>query len=298
MKKSFGLVRYFPVTARFFRFVMPRLLDFTSYPLYKGKIARLERERQLYIQSITNGPIVNNFHKSILHQIIPSHSNYSEIKRVGAIRDGGYYIPIIEETGFPWITIGLGFNCFFENEISSLGFKVDTFDHTIPWAPSSLSKLVTWNKIGWGDKNQGHIATIDRIRQIAGHNLAEGWNLKFDIENAEWPLLSQLLQGEKFRTLPSIIICELHELLWKPGVEFKLQILSDLRDLYSPIYLHGNNFSALHASQDYLIYDALELTLIRNDLLEKLTPVNRANQEPAANDSSSPDFKIWLDGKE
>jgi hypothetical protein len=155
MKKSFGLVRYIPVSARFFRFVMPRLLDFTSYPLYKGKIARLERERQLYIQSINNGTIVNNFHKSILHQIIPSHSNYSELKRVGAVRDGGYYIPIIEETGFPWITVGLGFNCFFENEISSLGFKVDTFDHTIPWAPSSLSKLVNGTRSDGGTKTKG-----------------------------------------------------------------------------------------------------------------------------------------------
>ena len=294
MKKSFGLVRYFPVSAKFFRFIMPRLLDFSSYPLYKGKIARLERERQIYIQAINSGSMVNDFHKSVLSQLIPSHSSYSELKRVGAVRDGGYYIPIIEETRFPWITIGLGFNCQFENEISSLGSKVDTFDHTIPWAPSSLSKRVKWNKVGWGDKNQESLATIKGIRQLAGHDLTKGWNLKFDIENAEWPLISQLFHVGDLERLPSIITCELHELLWKPGCEYKLQVLRDLRERYTPIHLHGNNFSAIHTTHDYLIYDALELTLIRNDLFEKLTPVAEIGEEPCANDATSPDFQIRL----
>jgi hypothetical protein len=274
---------------------MPRLLDFSTYPLYKGKIARLERERQIHIQSMNYGETVNDFHKSILSLLIPSHVSYSELKRVGAVRDGGYHIPVIEETKFPWITIGLGFNCHFENEISLLGSKVDTFDHTIPWAPSSLSKLVKWNKIGWGDKNQGSLATIDKIREVAGHNLAQGWNLKFDIENAEWPLISQLFHLGDLGSLPSIVTCELHELLWKPDCEYKLQILRELRNHYSPVCLHGNNFSALHASHDYLIYDALEVTFIRNDLLEKLTPVTWKGEESSANDSTSPDFQIRLD---
>ena len=294
MRKSFGLVRYFPLSARFFRFIMPRLLDFSSYPLYKGKIARLERERQICIQSINNGSVINDFHKSILSQLLPSHSSYSELKRIGAARDGGYYIPIIEETRFPWITIGLGFNCQFENEIASLGLKVDTFDHTIPWAPSSLSKLVNWNKIGWGDKDQENLATIKRIRQLAGHDLTDGWNLKFDIENAEWLLISQIFQEKELEILPSIITCELHELLWKPGCEYKSQVLRDLRNRYIPINLHGNNFSAIHATHDYLIYDAIELTLIRGDLFEKLTPVTEITEEPSANDSTSPNFQIRL----
>ena len=139
------------------------------------------------------------------------------------------------------------------------------------------------------------MATINKIREVAGHNLAEGWNLKFDIENAEWPLISQLFHVGDLGSLPSIITCELHDLLWKPGCEYKLQILSELRNHYSPIYLHGNNFSALHASHDYLIYDALEVTFIRNDLLEKLTPVTRKGEEPSANDSTSTDFQIRLD---
>ena len=294
MRKSFGLVRYFPSSARFFRFIMPRLLDFSSYPLYKGKIARLERERQIQIESFNNTALVHEFHQSILAQLLPSHSNYSELQRVGAARDGGYYIPIIEETKNPWITIGLGFNCFFENEISALGCKVDTFDHTIPWTPSSLSKLVTWKKIGWGDKNQGYLATIDRIRQIAGHDLTLGWNLKFDIENAEWTLISQLFQQEDFGTIPGIITCELHELLWKPGCEYKLSVLTNLRNHYTPIHLHGNNFSAVYASTDYLIYDALEITFIRNDLFYKLNPSSAKPIVPIANDATSPDFPIRL----
>jgi hypothetical protein len=294
MKKSLGLVKYFPIAARIFSFVMPRLLDFSSYPLHKGKVARLERERQMNIESINFGAAVNNFHKSILSLLTPTHSNYSELKRVGAVRDGGYQIPIIEETKYSWITVGLGFNCHFENEISSLGSKVHTFDHTIPWAPSSLSKHVKWNKIGWGHGDQDSLATIENIRKIADHDLAEGWNLKFDIENAEWSLISQLFHMDGFESLPSIITCELHELLWKPGCEYKLKVLRELRNHYFPIHLHGNNFSAVYATHDYLIYDALELTFIRNDLLEKLTPVSGNGEEPSANDPTSPDFEIRL----
>jgi hypothetical protein len=213
---------------------------------------------------------------------------------VGAIRDGGYYIPFIEEIKLPWITIGLGFNCQFENEIASLGSKVDTFDHTIPWAPSSLSESVKWKKIGWGIDGQKNLATINQIRLIANHDLNEGWNFKFDIENAEWPLISQLFQGIGDASLPRIITCELHELLWKPGCEYKLKILKEIRIYYTPIYLHGNNFSALHADNDYLIYDALELTFVRNDMLEKLTPVMAQIEKPLANDVTSPDFEIRL----
>jgi len=295
MKKSFGLVKHFPFVAKIFRFVMPRLLDFSSYPFYKGKITRLERERQIHVESINNPLELRNFHKSVLSQLIPSYSSFAELRRVGAIRDGGYFIPFIEEIKQPWITVGLGFNCHFENEIAALGSKVDTFDHTIPWAPSSLSKLVKWNKIGWGgNEKQNGLATINQIRRIANHDLYQGWNLKFDIENGEWPLITQLFEGLDSYSLPSIITCELHELLWKPGCDYKLTVLKELRVHYTPVHLHGNNFSALYAEVDYLIYDALEITFIRNDLFRKLTPITADVIKPPANDSSSPDYEIRL----
>lgn len=294
MRKSFGLVKYFPGTARVFRFAMPRLLDFSSYPLYRGKITRLERERQIQIESIIDQEKLQDFHKSILSQLIPPFPFFAELKRVGAIQDGGYFIPLIEEAKQPWITIGLGFNCYFENEIAALGSKVDTFDHTIPWSPKSLSKLVKWNKIGWGNEEQENLKTISQIRRIANHDLSDGWNLKFDIENAEWPLIVQLLEGLYSDSLPNIIACELHELLWKPGCDYKVSVLEKLRVHYTPIHLHGNNFSALYAEVDYLIYDALEVTFIRNDLFGRLTPVTTDVVRPAANDSTSPDYEIRL----
>jgi hypothetical protein len=294
MRKSFGLVKYLPMTARVFRFAMPRLLDFSSYPLYRGKIARLERERQIQIESISNKVKLQEFHKNILSQLIPPFPFFAELSRVGAVRDGGYFIPLIKEAKQPWITIGLGFNCHFENEVAALGSKVDAFDHTIPWSPKSLSKLVKWNRIGWGNEEQENLKTIGQIRRIANHNLSEGWNLKFDIENAEWPLVNQLLEDLDTVSLPSIITCELHELLWKPGCDYKLSVLQKLRVHYTPIHLHGNNFSALYAEVDYLIYDALEVTFIRKDLFGKLTPVPSEVVRPPANDSSSPDYEIRL----
>lgn len=294
MRKSFGLVKYFPAMARVFRFAMPRLLDFSSYPLYRGKIARLERERQIQIESISNQGKLQEFHKNILSQLIPPFPFFSELRRVGADRDGGYFIPLIEEAKEPWITIGLGFNCHFENEIAALGSKVDTFDHTIPWSPRSLSKLVKWNKIGWGNEEQENVKTISQIRRIAGHVLSDGWNLKFDIENAEWPLIVQLFEGYGTASLPNIVTCELHELLWKPGCDYKVSALEKLRVHYTPIHLHGNNFSALYAEVDYLIYDALEVTFIRNDLFGKLTPVAADVTRSLANDSTSPDYEIRL----
>jgi hypothetical protein len=294
LRKSFGLVKFFPVTARFFRFVMPRMLDFSSYPLYKGKIARLERERQVQIESLNNQVGMQKFHKNILSQLIPPFPFFAELRRVGADRDGGYFIPLIEEAKEPWITIGLGFNCHFENEIAALGSKVDTFDHTIPWSPKSLSKLVKWNKIGWGNEEQENVKTISQIRRVAGHVLSDGWNLKFDIENAEWSLIVQLFEDLNNDSLPNIITCELHELLWKPGCDYKVSVLENLRIHYTPIHLHGNNFSALYAEVDYLIYDALEVTFIRNDLFGRLTPVRTDVVKPAANDSTSPDYEIRL----
>lgn len=294
MRKSYGLVKYFPAAANIFKFIMPRLLDFSSYPVLKGKIARLERERQIRIESINNHAELHKFHKSILSQLIPPSPFFLELRRIGADRDGGYFIPLMEEAKLPWITIGLGFNCHFENEMASLGSKVDTFDHTIPWAPNSLSKLVKWHKIGWGKGEEENLKKIDEIRRIANHESSEGWNLKFDIENAEWELITQLLENPHAFSLPIIITCELHEMLWKPGSDFKLSILEKLCTHYIPLHLHGNNFSALHVEEDYLIYDALEVTLIRKDLFEKLTPVATNLQKSPANDPNSQDYEIRL----
>ena len=292
---SFGLVRMFPFFSKIFRWATPRILDFSSYPIFKGKVLRMERERELALQAKFYEHEIDDRHTQILKLILPKSSEYS-LQRVGSRNDGGYLIPPETIFNSNWITIGLGFNCEFENDLVSAGSTVNTFDHTIPWRPKSLDKKVRWFKFGWGSGSQSDCGDLSTIFRKAEYQDDKDWNLKFDIEGSEWALLNQITKGSPGYKLPSLVTCELHNLLWSNNDDKVVEILEQFNIFYLPVYTHGNNFSSVYANKNYVIYDAVEVTWIRRDYSEKYKRSSSTSDSYNfyVNDASTIQLKMFL----
>lgn len=247
--------------------MMPKFLDFTDYRLTKTKIRNLEIQVNDLQERINNSTEVDEYYFKLISIIEPVQNN-EKLIRLGSENDGGYIIPVRFMRNTSWITIGLGANVDFENELASLGNQVKSFDHTILSRPLRLSRLVTWYKIGWGSpKNSRELASLSDILRIAEIDLQRSWCLKFDIEGNEWDLISQIHNLNK---LPSLICCEIHGLKFNPDYSNNRDRIEKLQLLlkhYECIYINGNNYSADLKSKYVNIHDIVELTLIKKDLL-------------------------------
>jgi hypothetical protein len=293
--RKIGLVRIAPFLSKFFFWAMPRLLNFSNYPYTKGKVMRLERERELAIEKAINSTSIIQHHKEILTLLLPKNKNFADFARVGAKNDGAYVIPSRLSSDSTWVTIGLGFNCDFENYLAARRCAVSTFDHTIPWKPKTLDSRVSWWRKGWGESGERDLLNLEEILNLSKISGDDDWSLKFDIEGAEWDLLGQIVNlGNRFK-MPSVVVCELHNLLWNGKNSSYIQKLSMLSSFYIPVYANGNNYSAVDFESDFFIYDAVEVSWVnkkRIDLLETTKP--GAMFFEAINDPTSKNYPLRL----
>lgn len=197
----------------------------------------------------------------------------------------------------PWVTIGLGFNCEFENSLSARQIPVTTFDHTLAYRPNQLRKSVAWHKMGYRSIESNSLISLHRMLQLGTSDPRSGYNLKFDVEGAEWDLLEELIAWEDNAFRPQIMVSELHDLLFGANSDHKLHLLREISKKYYPIHANGNNFSGLCITDSYTIYDVIEVTWLRADLLESVNSVDNNAELYSINDPLSPYFSLRLDIK-
>ena len=137
---------------------------------------------------------------------------------------------------------------------------------------------------GWGSKNEcnseSSLISLNRMVKLASNNTLNfnaDWCLKFDIEGNEWKCLDQL---EQIKNKPSVIVCELHGLLWGSPISksFKVkELLQLLLNDYFICYFNGNNYSPYLNTKKYALYDIAEFTLIHKKFISrKITTVQKA----------------------
>jgi len=276
VKKHFNLTKRFPFLVPFFTNVFPKVLDFTAFPSAQANVNLLIEERNIYFKYSLDPVSAEKWNLDIINTIDSSLVSTVSLTRIGPANDGGYLIPRLFCQDFNWITIGLGFNFLFENELANANCKIFTFDHTIPWRPKKLNRNVTYLPKGWGSLNDSinnsNLITLDTMLEISKFNLSSGnfWGLKFDIEGNEWSCLDQI---SKLSNKPAVIACELHGLTWGSNRYHKVDVFNKLNDLlanYSICFANGNNYSPYFMTSKYGIYEIIEFTLIRNDLIESL----------------------------
>lgn len=285
MRTHYNLLRYFPFLKHMFTNIFPKILDFTNFPFVQGNLYLLMEERNAYYRYSLDPINADKWNLKIIDTLMKNLTGKLKLKRIGPLGDGGYLVPESFCTNKTWITVGLGYNFAFENELVAKGCAVASFDHTLNQRPKNLNKKVLYFVKGWGSQSEvsstSKIITLDSILQLSGFNFERGerWCLKFDIEGNEWKCINQI---NNLSVKPAIIICEIHGLLWGSAVSKKYDVHRILRELFKNYlvrYIHGNNYSSYFRNTKYGMYDIIELTLIRKDLANKENKNNQTLEE-------------------
>ena len=285
MNKHFYLTKYFPFLRKVFINLFPKILDFTAFPSSSANINLLIEERNTYFKYSLDPKSAEAWNLELVNLLKENTVKGVKLVRIGPVNDGGYFLPDEFYRDTNWITIGLGFNFLFENELIKTNCQVFTFDHTIPGRPSKLNPRVTYLPKGWGslsESNSDHnLITLGEMLKISNFNLnsKDFWGLKFDIEGNEWVCLDQV---SKLQNKPAVIACELHGLTWGSTRYSQSDVLSELHNLllsYSICFANGNNYSPYFMTSSYGIYEIIELTLIRKDLVQLLIDPMSENLE-------------------
>lgn len=273
MHKNYLLTRKFPFLARIFKSIVPKLLDFTDFPKYKSTVNLLLKERDFQLKYVSNSFAIDQWNLAVLDLLSNRSVPNIKVERIGSNNDGGYFVPVKYCKSKNWITIGLGSNVDFENDLASRKCNVISFDHTTLGRPRNLNAGVNYRPFGWGstdDTKAPALISIGSMLTMAKSTdgfLGE-WNLKFDIEGNEWKCLEQITELEN---KPAIIVCELHFIIWNGIQSDKIDKLGKLLSFYQICFSKGNNYSQYFITSEYGIYDIIEITLIRNDLVESLS---------------------------
>ena len=273
VRRNYLLTQKFPFLVRIFRSITPKLLDFTDFPKYKSSVNLLLRERDFKLKYVSKSFEIDQWNLAILDLLSDKSIPSIKVERIGSFNDGGYFVPVEYCNSTNWITIGLGSNIDFENELASRKCNVISFDHTTPGRPRNLNSGVVYMPLGWGSTNKKQKSTLISLTTMLTlakdmDSFSDHWNLKFDIEGNEWKCLDQIT---KLKNKPAIIVCELHFLIWNEIQDDKFNLLSELLSFYKICFIKGNNYSQYFFTPEYGIYDIIEITLIRNDLVGTLS---------------------------
>lgn len=266
-----GIINHAPVIGRILRRLIPKFLDFSDYPYVKGSLAKIERERDIAIKRTIDTKKIDLWHITILKYLLNFQPLEVNLSRIGPYSDGGYMVPDEYTKGQLWITIGLGYNWGFEETLLALGSCIHSFDHTLSLRPSGLPSGIKWHKLGVKASSQeaseNDVRDVKELQQLIPNGSIMPWNLKMDIEGHEWGVFTDICQ---LNNPPQVIVCELHNLLFSENEQMLMEVQKELILLlsrYTIVHCGGNNFSAYICTPEYALYDVVEVTLIRTDLL-------------------------------
>ena len=199
------------------------------------------------------------------------------LKMIGNSKlDGSYPIYVYEDMkSVKVISIGVGNNIIFDEEIAKLGATVWAYDHTV--APKIKRKFK--NKIHYypyGIKGEKFIPNCKSLSEIL--NLSNNSDffsktiLKMDCEGVEWDVFSH----NSMKTLSKFdqIIVELHDLekiRFDKFADIYLNSLKKLESNFFVTYIAPNNFTPIVELNNGLYWPfTLEIHLINKNLVKEL----------------------------
>ena len=203
--------------------------------------------------------------------IRPMISPALELTRIGGATDGGYVMAEpIAASGV--VSIGVGSDVSWDQDIGSRGIPVAMFDHTIRKVPAHV-RGGTFHRIGIGPTQGPKIRPLDQLISMAGFAGRDDLLLKMDVEGAEWEALTRPAPAD-LQPFTQIVL-ELHGIAGLKDPRSAEQILAaieQLRETHYPIHAHANNYDELVRFGNWWFPNAIEVSLIRNDLLADPRP--------------------------
>lgn len=185
--------------------------------------------------------------------------------RIGGPNDGGYvmYRPERKSTA---ISLGVGPNVSWDQNMVSLGHRVEMFDPTIKRTPKKVSGA-HFHRIGvignLEDQSNIDLRSLKELRELCNSD-DKDMILKIDVEGAEWSAFANTTSAE-LENYQQILV-EFHDLCNLSNdtqSEVMRKAIANLCETHFPVHIHANNYSRLVRFGRYWFPDAIEVSLVR-----------------------------------
>ncbi len=206
--------------------------------------------------------------------------------RIGSAGDGGYVMPSSARRTNTVLSIGIGDETSFDDELAAQGARVLQFDHTIA-APPTSPPGCEFHRLGWGLRDEHPMITLPSMLKMIDWSDARHPILKFDVEGAEWDGLAMTPSSDlvRFETLAG----EFHDferLLERDFFERVKSVFAKLNETHRVVHLHPNNAGRLVLLEGVPMPRLLELTWARIDAF----PLDGRSDEPIPGPLDSPNL--------
>jgi hypothetical protein len=202
-----------------------------------------------------------------LNLLRPYHMASDHKVRIGGDADGGYVMPSLALGTTAVLSIGIGDQVSFDEELAGRGAVVHQYDHTIPGAPKAHPNF-RFHGLGWGETDEGPLRTLATMMRGIDWSAAKLPILKFDTEGAEWGCLAAAASEDLARF--AVIAGEFHgfhNLVHRPVHDAMRAVFEKIRRTHLPVHLHANNATGIRLVLGVPVPPLLEITFVRRDLV-------------------------------
>lgn len=217
-------------------------------------------------RTMNNTTPVTHAELSALLNLIKPWQMASDVKvRLGSDGDGGYVMPASSKRSNTVLSIGIGNEVSFDNQMAELGARVLQFDHTIPDSPSKHPRI-EFRRVGWGVRDEGPFLSLRSMMALLDWDGAKHPILKFDTEGAEWECLLDAATDDLARF--EVLTGEFHDfqnLVNRDYFDKAFAVFSKLEHTHRVVHMHANNAGGMIMLGGIPFPRLLELTWMRKD---------------------------------
>ncbi|MDB5105017.1 MAG: coagulation factor 5/8 type domain protein [Fibrobacteres bacterium] len=191
--------------------------------------------------------------------------------RIGSLYDGGYILAANTTPDQVVLSYGLGGEISFDTEMAAKGHPCYMFDHTIGGLPASHPNFHFHPEgvAGATDAANSLFTVEDHLDRfsISGDRLI----LKMDVEGAEWEAI-RLMPDQVLSRFEQIAI-EVHHFGRMRDPAFLGKVAATLEKVnrhFTLFHVHANNNNTMEVVSGYPIYNLLELSYIKTDVVKRM----------------------------
>jgi hypothetical protein len=228
--------------------------------------------------------LLNRFRPTNLH--LP-------LRRFGRKSDGGYVLLDAISPNSVCVSLGIADEMSFDEDLSPLVRHIYMFDYSITAPPVRLENG-TFHPLRVVPSIANDKLEIDIKSIFEKFNSKHPVILKVDIEGSEWESMKDVSREILLRC--EQIVFEFHDiqkLFESLNYEFYLKFLDTLTHSHTVINTHINNWDSFEIIQGVPVPNVLEVTYVRNDLVEKHSGSSHLERLNYPNNPSRPDFLLY-----
>ena len=240
----------------------------------RKKIKTVKRRIRLKIRSAIRYGLYKNKSKAKLEKFLSQfrkHYVSCDLIRIGGDNDGGYLLPNILDDISYCFSPGVAQQADFEKELSEK-FKIKSFmaDASVDNLPLSDENFEFIPKF-LGSLTSGEFITLSDWLNQSEMSLNKNMILQMDIEGGEYDVLVHE-DSEVLKSF-SIMVIEfhnLHKLFDENFLRMVSAIFEKIYKNFSICHVHINNFCYIETSGGIEVPPVIEVSFIRNDLIDKV----------------------------